>query len=235
MCEWSAMVSVLVLTFQHPKCIKGAFFPFTVIVFQHLLGAVLSHFQCWNTHTSAGSVVVKDDFVVTALHELSVRLCRGNCVLYKQSLDVLARMSGDAFRGVRISARLDSCEQDRNDCTKFWCSLRDVLTGFRMWDFCFLKIARFYILYAVTHTHTHCWSNQTTCITHKHNGTYGPVAVHIIEYNCTSTMTQVYLKILHSCTSTHTHLLEGCQTLLHALVLSTFTFQLLASFCALNT
>ena len=35
--------------------------------------------------------------VVNALHELSVMLCRGNCVLYMQSLHALARLSGNAF------------------------------------------------------------------------------------------------------------------------------------------
>ena len=37
-------------------------------------------------------------FVVNALRELSVGLCRGNCVLYKRSLFALARVSGTAFR-----------------------------------------------------------------------------------------------------------------------------------------
>ena len=57
----------------------------------------------WCTHTlaecaSAGGVVFKDGFVVNALRELSVGLCRSNCVLYKRSLCALARVSGTAFR-----------------------------------------------------------------------------------------------------------------------------------------
>ena len=47
---------------------------------------------------SASGVVFKDGFVVNALRELSVGLCRGNCVLYKRSLFALARVSGSAFR-----------------------------------------------------------------------------------------------------------------------------------------
>lgn len=47
---------------------------------------------------SASGVVFKDGFVVNALRELSVGLCRGNCVLYKRSLYALARVSGTAFR-----------------------------------------------------------------------------------------------------------------------------------------
>ena len=50
---------------------------------------------------SAIGVVFKDGFVVNALRELSVGLCRGNCVLYKhfkRSLFALARVSGTAFR-----------------------------------------------------------------------------------------------------------------------------------------
>ena len=47
---------------------------------------------------SASGVVFKDGFVVNALCELSVGLCRGNCVLYKRSLFALASVSGSAFR-----------------------------------------------------------------------------------------------------------------------------------------
>ena len=47
---------------------------------------------------SASGVVFKDGFVVNALRELSVGLCRGNWVLYKRSLCALALVSGTAFR-----------------------------------------------------------------------------------------------------------------------------------------
>ena len=47
-----------------------------------------------------------------------------------------------------------------------------------------------------------CWSNQTTWVTHKHYRTYETVAVHITMYNCTSTLIQVNLYIVHSSTST---------------------------------
>ena len=45
----------------------------------------------------ASGVVCKDAFVVNALCELSVGLCRGNCVLYKRSLFALAHAIGTAF------------------------------------------------------------------------------------------------------------------------------------------
>ena len=47
---------------------------------------------------SASGIVFKDGFVVNALRDLSVGLCRGDCVLYKRSLYALAHVSGNAFR-----------------------------------------------------------------------------------------------------------------------------------------
>ena len=44
-----------VLTFRHPRLIKGVFFTFGLIVFQPLLGAVLLHSLCCNTHRSAAA------------------------------------------------------------------------------------------------------------------------------------------------------------------------------------
>ena len=49
-------------------------------------------------YASAGGVVFKDSFVADALRELSVGLCRGNCVLYKRSVCTLAQVSGNALR-----------------------------------------------------------------------------------------------------------------------------------------
>jgi hypothetical protein len=57
--------------------------------------------QMLNTLASAAvnaGVQLKGDFVTNALRELSVGLCRGNSVLYRRSLYVLARASGIAFR-----------------------------------------------------------------------------------------------------------------------------------------
>ena len=55
-------------------------------------------------YAAAGGVDFKDGFVVNALRVLSAGLCRGNCVLYKQSPHSLARVSGNAFRaGAGIS------------------------------------------------------------------------------------------------------------------------------------
>ena len=98
------MLSVKVLTVQHPKLIQDVFFPFRFIVFQLLLVLFFCFTLCCNTHIHtqadcalAGGVVFKDGFVVNALHALSVGLCRGNCVLYKGSLYALACASGNAF------------------------------------------------------------------------------------------------------------------------------------------
>ena len=51
---------------------------------------------------SVGCVVFKDGFVVKALRTLPVGLCRGNCMLCKRSLYVLAHVSGNAFRAGAI-------------------------------------------------------------------------------------------------------------------------------------
>jgi hypothetical protein len=47
---------------------------------------------------SGDGEVAKDGFVVNALRELSVSLCRGNAVLYRRGLGVLARVTGNSFR-----------------------------------------------------------------------------------------------------------------------------------------
>ena len=46
---------------------------------------------------SAAGVVVKGDFVESALRELSVSLCRGNGVMYRRGLQVFATLAGGAF------------------------------------------------------------------------------------------------------------------------------------------
>ena len=51
-----------------------------------------------------------------------------------------------------------------------------------------------------------CCSNQTSRVIHKHSRTYETVAIHIIEDNCTRNLIQVYLRIVHSGTSTVTHI-----------------------------
>ena len=57
----------------------------------------------------ASGVVFKDGLLINAWHELSVGLCRGNCVLYKRSLCALARVSGNAFRA---GADIPTCESN---------------------------------------------------------------------------------------------------------------------------
>jgi hypothetical protein len=46
---------------------------------------------------AASGVVVKGDFVRNTLRELSVGLCKGNGILYRAGLKILARASGRAF------------------------------------------------------------------------------------------------------------------------------------------
>ena len=48
--------------------------------------------------TAADGGVNKDSFVTNALRVLSIGLCRGNAVLYKRSLPVMARVRGTSFR-----------------------------------------------------------------------------------------------------------------------------------------
>ena len=43
-------------------------------------------------------VIFKDGFLVNALRELPVGLCRGNCVMFKRSLYALAHVTGNAYR-----------------------------------------------------------------------------------------------------------------------------------------
>ena len=46
---------------------------------------------------AAGGSVDRDAFMRTALRELSIGLCRGNGVLYKRGVTVLARVTGTSF------------------------------------------------------------------------------------------------------------------------------------------
>ena len=46
---------------------------------------------------ATGGTVDRDAFMRTALRELSIGLCRGNGVLYKRSVTVLARVTGTSF------------------------------------------------------------------------------------------------------------------------------------------
>ena len=50
------------------------------------------------TETAVDGGVIKETFFTTALRKSSVSLCRGNAVLYKRSLTVMACASGIAFQ-----------------------------------------------------------------------------------------------------------------------------------------
>ena len=47
---------------------------------------------------NANGRVVKTGFVGNALRELSISLCRGNALMYRRGLGVLARVTGNCFR-----------------------------------------------------------------------------------------------------------------------------------------
>ena len=47
---------------------------------------------------AAESGVYKEGFVINALRELSVSLCRGNGIMFRRGLMNMARVSGAAFR-----------------------------------------------------------------------------------------------------------------------------------------
>ena len=81
----------------HTHTHTHAFVPLSTKTFGRLGKPAMALLNKLAECASASGVVFKD-FVVNALRELSVGLCRGNCVLYKRSLYALARVSGTAFR-----------------------------------------------------------------------------------------------------------------------------------------
>ena len=74
-----------------------AFVPLSTETFSRLGKPAMALLNKLAECAAASGVVFKYGFVVNSLHELSVGLCTGNCVLYKRSLYALARVSGNAF------------------------------------------------------------------------------------------------------------------------------------------
>ena len=77
---------------------SGAFVPLSTDTFGTLGKPAMALLNKLAECASASGVVFKDCFVHNALRELSVGMCRGNCVLYKRSLYALDRVSDTAFR-----------------------------------------------------------------------------------------------------------------------------------------
>ena len=85
-------------THTHSHPLGYAFVPLSTETFGRLGKPAMALLNKLAECASASGVAFKDGFVANALRELSVGLCRGNCVLYKRSLYALARVSGTAFR-----------------------------------------------------------------------------------------------------------------------------------------
>jgi hypothetical protein len=74
-----------------------AFIPLSVETFGRMGKPAMELLNTLATAAAAGGAVQKTGFVVNALRQLSVSLCRGNGIMYRRSLSVLARASGTSF------------------------------------------------------------------------------------------------------------------------------------------
>jgi hypothetical protein len=74
-----------------------AFVPLVVETYGRLGKAAMELLNTLATTAAAGGAVRKSAFVANALRQLSVALCRGNGVMYRRSLGVIATASGNAF------------------------------------------------------------------------------------------------------------------------------------------
>lgn len=84
-----------------------AFVPLSVESYGRMGAPALELLNTLATSASASGTVVKGDFVGTALRELSVGLCKGNGIMYRAGLMVLARCSGRAFMSGTIVPTAD--------------------------------------------------------------------------------------------------------------------------------
>jgi hypothetical protein len=75
-----------------------AFVPLVVETYGRMGKAAMEMLNTLATAASSSGAVQKSSFVTNALRQLSVALCRGNGVMYRRSLAVLATASGCAFR-----------------------------------------------------------------------------------------------------------------------------------------
>ena len=74
-----------------------AFVPLSVESYGRLSEPAMQLLNDLASTAAASGVVVKADFVGSALRELSVGLCKGNGIVYRAGLKVLARCAGTAF------------------------------------------------------------------------------------------------------------------------------------------
>ena len=82
---------------ENSDLIGYAFVPLSTKTFSRLSKPAMVLLDNLAECALVSGIVFKDGFVVNSLRELSVGLCRGNCVLYKRSLYVLVCMSGHTF------------------------------------------------------------------------------------------------------------------------------------------
>ena len=87
---------ILYVVIHHSDTLGYAFVPLSLETFCGLSKPAMALFKELAENPHASGVVFKEGFVVNTLRELSVGLCRGNCVLYNRSLQALARVSGIA-------------------------------------------------------------------------------------------------------------------------------------------
>ena len=74
-----------------------AFVPLSVETFGRLGKPAMELLNQLATTAASGGTARKDCFVIGALKELSVALCRGNGFVLRRSLGVLARVAGSSF------------------------------------------------------------------------------------------------------------------------------------------
>ena len=75
-----------------------AFVPLVVETYGRMGKAAMGLLNTLATSAIAGGAMKKSSFVTNALRQLSVGLCRGNGVMYRRGLGILATASGRAFR-----------------------------------------------------------------------------------------------------------------------------------------
>jgi hypothetical protein len=74
------------------------FIPFSVETFGRIGKPAMALINTLASSAAASATVYKDGFVTSALRELSIGLCRGNGVMYRRSMTMLARASGTCLR-----------------------------------------------------------------------------------------------------------------------------------------
>ena len=86
-----------------------AFVPLSIETYGRLGEPAMKLLNTLADTAAAGGVVVKGDFVRSALRELSTGLCKGNGIVYRAGLKILARASGRAFLSGADAPTADVC------------------------------------------------------------------------------------------------------------------------------